>query len=80
MSRHKCGVDVMLGLLNNYNRWVLLVLTSTFRWELWHLIVMGIVLSLITLGVYLHLESEYRRSYRGLSNNIQQKEQPESPQ
>lgn len=80
MPQYKRSVGVTLGLLSNYNRWVLLVLTLAFRWELWYLIVTGVVISLITLGVQLYLESEYRKLYQGLSDNIQRKEQPESPQ
>lgn len=80
MPQYKRGVGVTLGLLSNYNRWVLLVLTLAFRWELWYLVVTGVVMTLMTLGVQLYLESEYRKLYEGLLNNLHREEQQESPQ
>ncbi|WP_293965494.1 hypothetical protein [uncultured Porphyromonas sp.] len=80
MPQYKRGVGVTLGLLSNYNRWVLLVLTLAFRWELWYLVVTGVVMTLMTLGVQLYLESEYRKLYEGLLNNLHSEEQQESPQ
>ena len=80
MPQYKRGVGVTLGLLSNYNRWVLLVLTLAFRWELWYLVVTGVVMTLMTLGAQLYLESEYRKLYEGLLNNLHREEQQESPQ
>ena len=61
MPQYKRGVGITLGLLSNYNRWILLVLTLAFRWELWYLVVTGVVMTLMTLGAQLYLESEYRK-------------------
>ena len=80
MPQYKRGVDVTLGLLSDYNRWVLLVLTLAFRWELWYLVVTGVVMTLMTLGAQLYLESEYRKLYEGLLSNLHREEQQESPQ
>ena len=80
MPQYKRGVGVTLGLLSDYNRWVLLVLTLAFRWELWYLVVTGVVMTLMTLGAQLYLESEYRKLYEGLLNNLHREEQQESPQ
>lgn len=80
MPQYKRSVGVTLGLLSNYNRWILLVLTLAFRWELWYLVVTGVVMTLMTLGVQLYLESEYRKLYEGLLSNLHREEQQESPQ
>ena len=80
MPQYKRSIGVTLGLLSNYNRWILLVLTLAFRWELWYLVVTGVVMTLMTLGVQLYLESEYRKLYEGLLNNLHREEQQESPQ
>ena len=80
MPQYKRSVGVTLGLLSNYNRWILLVLTLAFRWELWYLVVTGLVMTLMTLGVQLYLESEYRKLYEGLLSNLHREEQQESPQ
>lgn len=80
MPQYKRSVGVTLGMLSNYNRWVLLVLTLAFRWELWYLVVTGVVMTLMTLGAQLYLESEYRKLYEGLLNNLHREEQQESPQ
>ncbi len=80
MPQYKRNVYVTLGLLSNYNRWILLVLTLAFRWELWYLVVTGVVMTLMTLGVQLYLESEYRKLYEGLLSNLHRGEQQESPQ
>ncbi len=80
MPQYKRGVGVTLGLLSNYNRWILLVLTLAFRWELWYLVVTGVVMTLMTLGAQLYLESEYRKLYEGLLNNLHREEHQESPQ
>ena len=80
MPQYKRSVCVTLGLLSNYNRWILLVLSLAFRWELWYLIVTSIVMTLMTLGVQLYLESEYRKLYEGLLSNIHREEQHEAPQ
>ena len=80
MPQYKRGVGVTLGLLSDYNRWVLLVLTLAFRWELWYLVVTGVVMTLMTLGAQLYLESEYRKLCEGLLSNLHREEQQESPQ
>ena len=80
MPQYKRGVGITLGLLSNYNRWILLVLTLAFRWELWYLVVTGVVMTLMTLGAQLYLESEYRKLYEGLLSNLHREEQQESPQ
>ena len=80
MPQYKRGVGVTLGLLSDYNRWILLVLTLAFRWELWYLVVTGVVMTLMTLGAHLYLESEYRKLYEGLLSNLHREEQQESPQ
>ena len=80
MPQYKRGVGVTLGLLSNYNRWILLVLTLAFRWELWYLVVTGVVMTLMTLGAQLYLESEYHKLYEGLLSNLPREEQQESPQ
>lgn len=80
MPQYKRGVGVTLGLLSDYNRWILLVLTLAFRWELWYLVVTGVVMTLMTLGAQLYLESEYRKLYEGLLSNLHREEQQESPQ
>ena len=80
MPQYKRSVGVTLGLLSNYNRWILLVLTLAFRWELWYLVVTGVVMTLMTLGMQLYLDSEYRKLYEGLLSNLHREEQQESPQ
>lgn len=77
MPESKRSLCTALGLLSNYNRWLLLVLMLAFQWELWYMLVTGILLTLHIVGVQLYLEWNYRKLYERLLNNLHREETKE---
>lgn len=70
MPQSKRGVSITLGLLSDFNRWLLLILTLALRWELWYMLLTAVVMTLMTLGVQIYLEWEYRKLYEQLIGNL----------
>ena len=70
MPESKRGVCIFLSMLDDYYRWILLILTLLLRWELWYIILTAFLLTLCTIGVHYYLEHEYHKLYKRLLSNL----------